>query len=211
MSPKQLGEMRRARLLLAFDDELDRDRWCDPARSREMGGKPVQVHEHLTLVVGRAAPEQLVTPHGRLERRALPQLQRIDRLHVVMAVDDDHRSAFALGRPMRKDSRMACRLPDLHVGESRLAGPVGKPFGAGTHIARVAGIGTDRRDTQPRVEVGQQRRAIEEIRRHGGRLVSGHDVRLAAQEPPPGAATSVASSCAVGSWGRTRPSSPSRM
>ena len=54
----------------------------------------LEVQEDLPLVVDRAAGEKLPVPHRRLERRRLPLLQRIHRLHVVVPVDEERRRAF---------------------------------------------------------------------------------------------------------------------
>ena len=63
--------MRGARLLLALDEQLQRDGGGGAPLRRQVRSQAVQVHEHLTLVVGRAAPEQLVAAYGRLERRTV--------------------------------------------------------------------------------------------------------------------------------------------
>ena len=125
VSAQQIGEMRRAGLLLPLDQQRDRHRRGDAPLRREMRRQPVQVHEHLALVVRRTAPQQLVSAHRRLERRALPQFERVDGLHVVMAVNDDHGSIVTFPGPMRVDRRMARRLPDLHLRKTRLPCPVG--------------------------------------------------------------------------------------
>ena len=57
MGPEQFGEVRRAGLLLTLDQQLDRDRRGDAALRRKVGGEPVQVHQHLALVVGGAAAQ----------------------------------------------------------------------------------------------------------------------------------------------------------
>ena len=49
----------------------------------------------LALVVAGAAGIDVVAANFRLERRRLPFVQRIGRLHVVMAVEQDRRLARA--------------------------------------------------------------------------------------------------------------------
>ena len=51
------------------------------------------MREHLPFVVGRAAGVDVAVADGRLERRADPFVQRIGRLHVVVAVDQHDRLA----------------------------------------------------------------------------------------------------------------------
>ena len=58
-----------------------------------------------------AARVDLAVADRRLERRRLPQLQRIDRLHVVVAVEQDRRRASA-----RRASRR--RRPDCRASRS---------------------------------------------------------------------------------------------
>ena len=55
----------------------------------------LEVHEDLALVVGRPARVDLAVADRGLERRRLPQVERIDRLHVVVAVEEDRRRAGA--------------------------------------------------------------------------------------------------------------------
>ena len=89
--------MRRAGLLLALDQQLDRDRRGVAAGGGQVRAHAEQVEGHVALVVDGAAGVQLgpsgPSTHGRLERRVLPQLQRVDRLHVVVAVDERDRRA----------------------------------------------------------------------------------------------------------------------
>ena len=93
---QQGGEVRRAGLLLALDEQLDGDGGGVAAGGGEVGAHAEQVEGDVALVVDGAAGVQLgaVGPldHGRLERRVLPQLQRVDRLHVVVAVDERDRA-----------------------------------------------------------------------------------------------------------------------
>ena len=65
------------------------------------GAQRFEEHHRLALVVHRAARDEALAVRAvdklRLERRAVPQLQRIDRLHVVMAIEQ-HVRAFVVGR-----------------------------------------------------------------------------------------------------------------
>jgi hypothetical protein len=65
----------------------------------------LEVHEHLPLVVGRPARVDLAVADGRLEGRRLPQLERIDRLHVVVAVEEDGRRTLG-AEPLGVDDGM---------------------------------------------------------------------------------------------------------
>ncbi len=96
----ELIQTRRADLLLAFEHELDvaRQRIGSAHRLEGLG-----VHVELPLVViGTAAPDAAVG-HHRLERIGAPLVERIDRHHVVMAVDK-HGHMFAC-RPCETTAR----------------------------------------------------------------------------------------------------------
>ena len=69
LAPQQVGEVDRARLLLAFDDQLDRDRRRGRLVGGQPGGQAERVEQHLALVVGGAAGQHLAVALDRLERR----------------------------------------------------------------------------------------------------------------------------------------------
>ena len=71
-------------LLLPLDEELDVDRQA--AVGRQQCRDRLDLGEELALVVGGAARVEAAVAHGRLERRRCPLLQRLGRLHVVVAV-----------------------------------------------------------------------------------------------------------------------------
>ena len=58
-----------------------------------LGG--LEVHDELALVVAGAAGVDDVVLVARLERRPHPLVERIGRLHVVVAVDEHRRGALA--------------------------------------------------------------------------------------------------------------------
>ena len=96
-SLQQGGEVRRAGLLLALDQQLDGDRGGVAAGGGEVRAHAEQVEGDVALVVdraaARAAPGRRGRRRGGLERRVHPQLGRVDRLHVVVAVDERDRRA----------------------------------------------------------------------------------------------------------------------
>ena len=135
-------EVDRARLLLALEDVPDVDRHRAAGREERRGGHHVGVD--LALVVGRAAGEHPVADDDRLERRRRPQLERVDRLDVVVAVDDDRRGVRGV-EPVGVDDRMAAGLGDLDVLQAGRGQRVGQPVGGGT---AVVGVGRERRDAR---------------------------------------------------------------
>ena len=108
VSADEVVEVDAADLLLALDEELDVERQA--AVLLQMGLDRLDVHEHLALVVGGAARVDLAVADGRLERRAGPEVHGIDRLHVVVAVEQDRRLAGRV-EPVAVDDRdsPACR------------------------------------------------------------------------------------------------------
>ncbi len=121
---QQVGEVRRARLLLALDQELQIDGRRGAAGRVQVGPQPEQVEQQLTLVVGRAPRPQHVAVDRRLERRVLPQLDRVDRLHVVVAVHQDGRRVGVAAGPLGIDRRQARRSARSRRSGSR---PRGRP------------------------------------------------------------------------------------
>ena len=91
-------EILRTDLLLALDDDGDVDR----QRSRDLlpGAARLDEGHQLALVVLGAARDDDLSPvgvigHDGLEWRTVPEIERIDRLHVVMAVEQHMRPPAA--------------------------------------------------------------------------------------------------------------------
>src|SRR5260370_7235251 len=115
---KKRHKILRCDFLLALDDDGDVDR----QRTRHGFPGPAGFDEghQLALVVFRAARDDDFSPVGmrgnsRLERRTMPKIERIDRLHVVMTVEHHMRSpsAVSLAVGPGDDARMTRRPPDL--------------------------------------------------------------------------------------------------
>ena len=136
-------EVRAADLLLALEDDADVDR--QRPGLPEVRLERLDVHEQLPLVVGGAAREQLVVAHRRLERRRRPQLERVDRLHVVVPVEEHRRRAGRV-QPVAVDDRVARRVDHPHVLEADGPQVIGGPVGAAAHVAGVLGQRADARD-----------------------------------------------------------------
>ena len=88
---------------------------------------------------------------ARLERWRLPQIERIDRLHIVVAVEQDARRV-AVGTPVAAFAdydRMASGR--THTGfESKAAQISRDMFGGGAAVFRIGRIGRHRLDAQER-------------------------------------------------------------
>ena len=112
----EVVEVHAADFFFALDEELDVERQA--AGLLQVRLDRLDVHEHLALVVGGAARVDLAVAHRRLERRAGPQIDRIDRLHVVVAVEEDRRLARRV-QPVAVDDRIARRVDEPHVLHAR--------------------------------------------------------------------------------------------
>ncbi len=123
---------------------------------RDPGAHRLDEGHELALVVGRAAGADHRAGLGlfqlRFEGGAVPQLQRVDRLDVIMAVEQQVRRAFA---PMGDHHRMAGGRAFGGVEPDCLE-VVHQPVGGGVAIALVGGVGRDRGDAQERQEALQR-------------------------------------------------------
>ena len=152
-------EIWRAALLLALEKERE------PGGQRAVGGfpRPAGLDEghQLALVVRRAAAADhravgRVLDH-RIEGVAGPEPDRVHRLHVVMAVEQQPPRPRAVRRGPRHHHRVARRLS--HLGrKSQRRKLVPQPAGGAPHLGRIDRIGRDRGDAQERLEPVQRRR-----------------------------------------------------
>src|SRR5205823_12568803 len=92
---EQLGEVRAAVLLLAFDEEADTDGQLAVYRAVRLNG--LDAKQEMSFVVVRAARPDRAIAHRRLIRSALPQLERHGRLHGVVLHADER--ALPAARP----------------------------------------------------------------------------------------------------------------
>ena len=105
------------------------------------GGQPGAhaegVEQHLPLVVGGAPAQQQAVALGGLERRAVPFLQRLDRLDIVVAVDQDGGGSRVRGRPFGEHRGQPAGRGFPHLGdtETSAAEVSRQPFGAAAHVA----------------------------------------------------------------------------
>ena len=101
-----------------------------------------------------AAADEPAVADERLERRVLPQVERVDRLDVVVAVDDDRRRARRLVDPA-VDDRMQVGRDDLDLGRAEAAQASGDPLGGRDHVAGVLverGHARDARELEQRLD-----------------------------------------------------------
>ena len=86
---------------------------------------------------------------GRLERRTMPEIERIDRLHIVVTVEQHMRppAIFGPAVDLGDDRRMTGRRPDLG-GETERRDIPGQMIGGRLAVAGKGRIGRDRLDPQ---------------------------------------------------------------
>ena len=145
-------EILRSDFLLALDHDGDVDR--QRAGHRFPGAAGLDEGHQLALVVlGAARDDDLaavgVVGDGGLERRAMPEIERIDRLHVVVAVEQHMRPPFAAAVGLGDDGGMTGGRPDLG-GKAERRDVGGEMIGRRLAVAGKGGIGRDRLDPQQR-------------------------------------------------------------
>ena len=148
------NEILRSDFLLALDDDGDVE------RQRTGHGFPGPAgldegHQLALVVLGAARDDDLssvgMVGDGGLERRTMPEIERIDRLHVVMAVEQHMRPRPPLPPPLAlgDDGGMTGGRPDLGRKTERRDIP-GQMIGRRLAIAGKGRIGRDRFDPQQR-------------------------------------------------------------
>src|SRR5262249_22921844 len=138
-----------ANLLFAFDSELELNRQLaarpQPRRRAE------QVGEHLAFVIRCAAGIDVSVALRRLKRWADPLIQWLDRLHIVVAINQNrrlvrNRRGFAIYQ------RLSRGFDNLGRKTHR-AKLSSYPFRRTANVGGAAAIGADARDFQQRAEV----------------------------------------------------------
>jgi len=107
------------------------------------------VEQHLALVVGGTAAEDLAVRLIRRERLIVPAVIKGGGLDVMMTVDEHPRRAGVGGGPVRVDGGQPVGLPDFRFGEAGLPEVVNEPLRRFPDVAVVRRIGRDRGDAQP--------------------------------------------------------------
>ena len=130
------------------------------------GSTSLEEGHDLTLVVDASARVEAIRAAAvaklGLERRRYPQIQRIHRLHIVVAVEQDMRNLLTRRPiiPMRDHHGMQRRLAerDLELHGIEFAC---QPLRGSTAITLVCGIGRDRRDSATAPSAEQRLRRVD--------------------------------------------------
>ena len=128
----------------------------------EIGLDGLQVGEVLALVVGAAARVNGTSLNARLERRRIPQVERLGRLHVVVAVYHEVRRAAPATITVRRlgnDDGMAGGRADFRF-ESDGAAMGDEPFGAGAKIFFVLRLRGDACEAEVIAQFGHEARLV---------------------------------------------------
>ncbi len=165
LAAQQVGEMRRARFLLALDQQLERDGRRGGAARGQAGSHAESVEEHLTLVVRGSPGQQPAVALSGLERGRFPLIERLDRLHVVVTVDQHGRRGRVGGRPVREDRRHSGRavapgFPHFRHREAGRAQMRRQPVRGPADVGMPGRIGGDGRDGQPLLERAEEFRRM---------------------------------------------------
>src|SRR5260370_19645673 len=124
MLANESEQMIRPAFLLALAHERDRQR--QTAGHRFEGATGLDEGHQLPFVVARAAGDDGLAARSeildaRLERRGLPQIERIDRLHVVMAIEQRSRARSVAA--LADHDRLTGGPPDTSLPRSRSPRP----------------------------------------------------------------------------------------
>ncbi len=142
---QQIEDNPPAALFLALEHEADVER--RPPRGVEYRLVGLEQAIHLALVVGSATGIELPVPYGRLEGRADPFVQRVWRLNIVVAVDEQGRPPGHLWA-LRPDHRVTVTLDDLDRRAAQTGQLVTQPLRCTPAIGGVGGESTHTRNTQ---------------------------------------------------------------
>jgi hypothetical protein len=121
-------------------------------RLTQMRAHRLEEAHHLPLIIDRPAPDDALAARAidqtRLERRAVPQRQRVGRLHIVMPIEQHMRRA-GTGGVMRGDHAGQARGLGQAGGEPH-AGQLGhRPVRRPPAIARMGRLRADAGNAQP--------------------------------------------------------------
>ena len=136
--------------LVALEEEAEVHRRAAGALQPRLGRR--EVHEELALVVAGAAGVDDVVLVARLERRPHPLVERIGRLHVVVAVDEHRRGTLAGAQPVRGDDGVGDRLVDRHAIDAHGRHPVRDPLGGFVDLWLARRVRRHRLDAEEVVE-----------------------------------------------------------
>ncbi|MNX67347.1 hypothetical protein D3C86_984720 [compost metagenome] len=141
----QRAQGRAARFLFAFDEHLDVDR--AGAQRGQVGEHDFKRNGGRSLDVGRAARIEAVADLRRFEGRGAPQFDGVGGLDVVMAIDQQRRSARR-AHPFAIHGRFASPIQQLYLLQAFGPQPFVQEAPGLVHGTGVGGIGADTGNAQ---------------------------------------------------------------
>jgi hypothetical protein len=156
---KKVEDRVPASLLLAVADEAHVD--GELARGGQLASRGEQQIQ-LPLVVGNAAGVHMLTADLRLERRRLPQVERVRRLNIEVPVAENGRGAVCVAGGAQLADGERLPMPVDQLGRSsRRAQEIAHPLTGHAHVAGMRGIRAHRGDAQ---QLGQLVEPIGHVR-----------------------------------------------
>ena len=139
-----------------------------------------EVHPDLAFVVDRATPVQIAVANLGLERRRGPFVQRIDRLHVVVPIDEGGGQRW-IDDALGVNRRMPGRLDEVGALQACIERRLAEVVGIAPNLGSVCRVGRNARDAQRLDELCDEPvlvagAVLVEVRgaRHGRRRVLHH-------------------------------------
>ena len=149
---QEVGDDAAAALLLSLEDEMHVQRG-DAVRVTDRFVRLEQAVD-LSLVVAGPTRVELAVADRRLEGGRRPFVQRLRRLHVVVAVDEEGGAPVDMGA-LGPDHRMPGPLDQLDLAAPEPAQVVAEPFGGPPAVAGAVGVGADAGDAEKLGELAE--------------------------------------------------------
>ena len=150
MRVEKRGEIRAADFLLALDEQDEIYRQVAFFLEHVLDAK--DVGENLSLVVTRPARRDDAVFDARIKRGPVPQAEGIDRLHIIVPINQDSRASLPSGTTCDNDG-MSRRFIFRHrQADGRQF--VLQPFGAAQDLILVFRIGRDAAKAKKIEELG---------------------------------------------------------
>src|SRR5271157_2594290 len=142
-----------ADLFLTLEEALHVDR--QRAARSHMGLDRLDMGEHLSLVVAGATTIQFLVADHRPERWYRPGRQRVDGLHVVMAVDQHGRPPRRM-QPVCVNDRVSRRRNHADMLQTDESEVLRQPAGTALHIGRMPRLDADAREADEVPELSNE-------------------------------------------------------
>ena len=146
-----------ANFFLAFKQHADVDgqlAGCGQQRLERLNLRP-----DLAFVIDRAAGVEIAVALGWLKGRRVPLVQRLGRLHIVVAVNEHRRLARRI-EPVGIDERVAGGFLQGHVLHADALELRGDKVGGAAAVGGMLGQRGDRRNAEQVLELGEKTRVV---------------------------------------------------